>query len=235
MDYLAQFGLITHACQTISIGDRIGRRVILAIGKKKGSYHYLAVSQCDCGSPVKLTSLNVFQVGKHLSCGCLQIESSQKHGNWKHPLYIRWGHMIDRCENPLNKKFHHYGGRGIKVCAQWHDLNQFIRDMESTFEKRLTLERINNNGDYTPENCRWATDHDQRRNRRNNIQITINGETKVLGDWCIHYGIKYQLAWERITKQGWDPVRSLTAPAMEAKDSSKLARAIRWNHPHVTI
>ena len=228
MDYLIEFGLVSHACKTIKPGDRLGRRVVLEIGKKPNSYDYMAVCQCDCGSPVHVVYINTFQVRKHLSCGCLQIESATTHGQWDHPMYSRWQHMINRCENPKDKKYKNHGGRGIKVCDRWHELNNFIADMGATFSKELTLERNDNDGDYMPDNCRWASDFDQRRNRRNNIQITMNGETKVLGDWCDQLGIKYQLAWERIKKQGWEPVRALTTPAMSSKDSSALARAIRW-------
>ena len=96
--------------------------------------------------------------------------------NWKHPLYSRWSGMMDRCNNPKNQKYANYGGRGIKVCERWHNFNNFLADIGAPPSLKHTLDRINNDGDYEPNNVRWATyteqNFNQRMNRRNRSGIT---------------------------------------------------------------
>lgn len=94
-----------------------------------------------------------------------------KHGQWANPLYGTWRNMLSRCENPRDHKYHDYGERGISVCNEWRDINVFIRDMGER-PKGMTLDRIDNNGNYEPGNCRWATKSEQSRNRRN-VRLTM--------------------------------------------------------------
>lgn len=104
--------------------------------------------------------------------------------------YGIWLAMRDRCNNPNNKYFKNYGARGIKVCKRWNDFSKFIEDLGYRPDKSFTLERINNDGNYARENCKWATRIEQMRNTRLSIKITINGKQKSLGEWSEIYNIK---------------------------------------------
>lgn len=214
-DLLKRFGLVPHSSPATDacIGQRFGRLSVLEVGKRPGTYRYTAVVQCDCGRGPFPARIDMLVSGNTRSCGCLQLETATTHGLHRHPLYKVWKGMMQRCHSETDRSYPRYGGRGIRVCQQWHDVGKFIADMEPSYRKGLQLERADNDADYTPSNCRWATTSEQQRNKRSNIRITIGGETKVLSEWCLVYGIRYQLAWERIVVQGWQPIEALTKPA----------------------
>lgn len=112
--------------------------------------------------------------------------------------YAAWSNMRARCENPNDKQWPRYGGRGIAVCARWACFQAFIADMGPS--NGLTIERKDVNGDYTPDNCEWATMKTQQNNKRNTRRVTINGQTKSLAQWCDHHGIRFGTAaarWSR--------------------------------------
>lgn len=131
---------------------------------------------CDCGT-VKTFRLDHLRAGRSRSCGCLHNELAAvrtavvayRHGHATHPLYRTWWNMIDRCENPACSAFDSYGGRGITVCAGWHDVAAFIGWIEANLGPRppgKSLDRIDNDGNYEAGNMRWATPAQQARNRR---------------------------------------------------------------------
>lgn len=100
-------------------------------------------------------------------------------------IRTRWATMMSRCYNPHRKKYKTYGERGIKVCKEWHDIRKFANWCKTSgYKKELQLDRINNNGDYCPENCRWVTPAQNSRNRRTNINITISNKTMCVADWA---------------------------------------------------
>lgn len=136
------------------------------------------------------------------------IEKKIKVG--KHPLYQIWNGMIQRCFNDKRKNYHRYGGRGITVCDRWLDFNNFIADMESTYQKGLTIDRIDNNGNYSPNNCKWSTTKEQANNRRNNHFITYQGMTKTLMGWANYLNLKHSTLAMRIEKYGWSIEKALT-------------------------
>ena len=109
-------------------------------------------------------------------------ETNRKHGLWAHPLYPTWHTMMDRCYNPANKKFPRYGGRGITVCERWHDVQNFVADLKQK-EPGKSLDRFDNDGHYSPENCRWASALEQARNRPQ-AKLTDTQRERILVEYA---------------------------------------------------
>lgn len=207
----------THTSRRIDItGRRFDRLfVVRSHGVVNGVERWLC--RCDCGGE-KIARSGALRGGNTRSCGCLNSEnrrfSTRKHGAYRTKTYWVWQAMKDRCCNPRSPVFHYYGGRGIKVCARWlESFQNFLTDMGEAPDG-LQLDRIDNDGDYEPENCRWATVAEQHSNTRRNIQITINGATRTVTEWSKELGvIGKHTALDRI-RRGWDPVVALTTPSM---------------------
>lgn len=131
-------------------------------------------------------------------------------GNPKHGLYHdnvalfnTWQTMKGRCENPNRPKYKDYGGRGINVCEEWHEASNFILwALSHGYERGLQLDRIDNDGDYCPENCRFVTPKENSRNRRNTKRLTVNGETKTVDEWCEQLGLNQNTVYDWIRKKG---------------------------------
>ena len=155
---------------------------------------------CDCGA-IKVASYSALTNGNTRSCGCLLREAITKHGGYKDQVYRVWHAMLERCRNPNNQAWKDYGGRGIRVCDRWHDYSNFIADMGARPEGG-TIDRIDVNGDYTPENCRWATQAENANNRRNNRLIEYAGETATLSQWAKRYSLHKGTLRHRLDN-GW--------------------------------
>ena len=158
------------------------------------------------------------------SCGCSQKLKMEKlaklattHGMKKNPLYKRWYEMVKRCKN-LNDK--NYGGRGIKVCDQWLNVQNFINDMYPTYIKGLDLDRINNNGNYEPSNCRWTTRKINSNNRRNTIHIEHQGINKTISELSLMSGIPHEVLLKR--SKTWTPEEMINVPYPCPKNYRKL-------------
>lgn len=134
-------------------------------------------------------------------------------------FYKIWSNMKSRCDNPRIFVYKNYGGRGIKYSSEWKTFEGFHRDMYSTYMDGRTLERKDNNGDYTPENCRWATPKEQANNTRKNVQYTINGITKNICQWIEESGLKHTTVHQRIHAYGWPIEKALFTPARERRMS----------------
>jgi hypothetical protein len=172
---------------------------------------------CECGALTTVWT-NALKHGRTTSCGCYNKqrlrETHTHHGHTRQgftsSIYNAWKNMMRRCGTPSNAEFHNYGQRGIFVCDKWKQFSGFLEDMG---EKPigLTLGRIDNNGPYSKENCRWETVEQQSNNKRSNHPITLNGETKTISEWARMYRINRAAVGSRI-RIGWDPLKALTTP-----------------------
>lgn len=144
-------------------------------------------------------------------------ESRLRHGDnragRRHPLYRIWAGILRRCDNPNEAGFERYGGRGITMCERWRDYVNFKQDMADGYASGLSIERINNAGNYEPGNCRWATASEQARNRRSSFMITYRGETRTVIEWGEVLGIPWARIQQRIKKLGWPVERAMTEPS----------------------
>jgi len=130
-----------------------------------------------------------------------KIKHGHAYHNAKTLIYLIWIAMKKRCNNPNDRGYKNYGGRGIKVCEAWLSFENFFEDMGER-PPNMSLDRVDNNGDYCKENCKWSTRKEQNRNTRRSILITINGEIKSLPEWCGELGVEYNKARKRLYR-GW--------------------------------
>lgn len=171
------------------------------------------------------------EVAKRLTDAGVLLPYPYKDGSWqRNPrLYSLWNTMRHRCEDPKRESYQRYGGRGIKVCQEWHDANTFMDWAElHGYKPGLQLDRIDNDGDYSPENCRWVTAKENSRNKRTNRLLTINGKTKTVSEWCEVYDVSpYTVYWwirEKGYKYAEEKVqsRNTRAPILSEAEIQKL-------------
>lgn len=211
------------------VGDRYGRLVILGLFREDGQYPKYAFCQCDCGHEPHYAPLKGLRAGSSQSCGCLQKERTQTHGAWGTPLFNVWSGMISRCTNPADKRWARYGGRGIKICERWLDPHAFTEDMLPGYRKGLTIDRYpDNDGNYEPGNCRWATQQQQNRNYSRNRYLEHDGKRLLLVEWAELTGISMKRIHFRL-KEGWSVHDALTKKALTTQERCDKARLIRWN------
>ena len=207
----------------IPVGSIFGRLTVTGPAREttsENSYRYYECT-CECGNvifPRKDTLIN----GDSKSCGCLAAEKASErattHGLSTHPLYDVHSGMLKRCYNSKRKDYKHYGGRGIEVQDGWQDLTKFIEDMGPTFQKGLEIDRIDVNGHYCKENCRWVNRREQVINRRptgGNFDthfLTFNGMTMCMSEWAEKIGIPSTMISDRISTLGWSTEKALTTP-----------------------
>ena len=173
-----------------------------------------ALCLCDCGKEVDVR-VNCLRRGNTRSCGCLSKDIRKtinfSHGMTHTRLYSTWTNMKTRCYNPKVTGFKNYGGRGITVCDDWKDdfMNFYSWAMVNGYNDDLTIERIDVNGNYEPENCLWIDVDEQSKNRRGNVYIELNGETKTLKGWCDELGLPYKIVHQRMNRQNLNPKENL--------------------------
>lgn len=195
-------------------GQKFGRWTALEYRpKNKGRSYYLC--KCECGKE-KEVAASIMKNGDSKSCGCLNAEVAAKrmtkHGQYLTPEYRTWQDIIKRCHNPKTKCYPRYGGRGIKVCERWRNsFENFIEDMGKKPSPKHSIERRENNGDYEPSNCHWATNEEQVRNKRTNVFLEWNGKRMIVADWAKEIGVDQFTLYARISN-GWSTERALTTP-----------------------
>lgn len=171
------------------------------------------LAACDCGIERVLLARSIRR-GNTTSCGCVQRLSASTHGASSHRLYSVYRGMISRCHNPGSVNYHDYGGRGIRVCGGWReDPNNFIAWATSTgWKEGLQLDRKDNSGTYSPQNCQWVTPSRNSRNKRSTFFVEIDGEKLSIQDAAEISGLPVEAIRQRISKLGWSHERAVSEP-----------------------
>lgn len=220
--------------KNIVIGNKYGRWTVLGVGesrfysdktKKTSIEHRMWLCLCECGTERVVSEMSL-KSGKSVSCGCYNRErSSLKHtkhgevvGDIKSVEYSVWSQLKARCNNPKNSRFAMYGGRGISVCERWNEFGNFLEDMGRRPGKSYSLDRIDNNKGYSPDNCKWSTPHEQMTNRTITRFVSMNGEKVPLATLAKQHNIPANTLRFRILK-GWDIDEALNKP-------------VRYKSPH---
>jgi len=173
--------------------------------------------KCECGAIVSISACDV-KSGHSKSCGCLnqeaRIKNNTTHGMSGTPTYISWTNMVDRCCDTTNKRFAHYGGRGIRVCDEWMKFDGFLKDMGARPDK-LTLERVDVDGNYEPSNCKWATKKEQANNLRKSIRAIYQGQSYTASQLADLLDVPYERVYWAIKRYGEDWHGHITRAAAE--------------------
>lgn len=163
--------------------------------------------KCDCGKEKEIR-LDRVKSKEIKSCGCLRNNQLKTHNLRYHPLYNIYYNIKRRCYNPVNPSYKDYGGRGIKMCDRWkNSFQNFYNDMIKSYIKGLSIDRINNDGNYELSNCRWATIKEQSQHRRNTVYLTYQGRTQNLTQWAKELKINRKTLEKRL-KSGWSIEKS---------------------------
>lgn len=200
-------------------GQRFGRLVVIGIDDRntRKTYFYC---QCDCGKVKSIRSDGLLS-GAVKSCGCMKREQDRTNltANHKHKmsrtrLYETWQGMKGRCYNPNDTRYDRYGGRGITVCDEWrYDFVVFCDwAMQNGYADNLTIDRIDNDKGYSPDNCRWADTETQCRNRSSNVNITIGKSTRTLTEWCEIFEMDYKTVYARYKRGKFRGIDDLFSP-----------------------
>lgn len=199
------------------INQKFTKLLVIAetVGRDKtGSVIWLC--KCDCGKEIKAVSYMLIR-GDVKSCGCLSMEKTKErfttHKMSQTKVYKVWNSMLQRCQNPNIKNYNDYGGRGIRVCEKWQIFEGFWEDMGSTFQKGLSIDRIDNDKGYSKENCHWTTRLEQNNNQRMRKTaklITFNNKTLSLTQWAREIGLSVQGLKGRLYKHNWSIEKALT-------------------------
>ena len=179
---------------SVKKGERYGRLTVVREAIKKGKYRWV-MCRCDCGT-VREFRIDYLNNGTSTSCGCRQRELARDrlttHNMSESMEYESWSRMKNRCNNVYSKDFEMYGGRGIKVCERWNKFENFYADMGARPSPKHSLERIDNDGNYEPDNCKWATIEEQNNNKRNNALFFYNGRYLTVGEGTRLLGLDYR-------------------------------------------
>ena len=203
-------------------GQKFGRLLVLERKGYSKNKHILWLCKCDCGN-FTIVRVDYLNNGKSKSCGCYHSEICRKnivkvsnppiHNLSNTRLYKIWSSMKDRCYNSNNVNYKNYGGRGIKVCSEWKKdfMNFYNWSIKNGYKSNLTIDRIDVNGNYEPDNCRWATIKEQVYNKRNTIRIKYNNKSYNLYELSKIYNISTMNLYYRL-KRGWSIDRILNTP-----------------------
>lgn len=197
-------------------GERFGRLSVVGRCETRSGKHILWECFCECGSSCTVITASL-RSGNTKSCGCWQADSKigrrSTHNKSHTRTWESWSSMKKRCLNPNDVNYHRYGGRGIGICERWlESFENFIEDMGDR-PKGMSIERIDNDGNYELGNCKWAAGKEQARNRRTTRLLNFRGETRCLTEWGEITGLNPRSIRNRLDALGWDVERALTTPA----------------------
>lgn len=204
-------------------GQKYGRLTVIERAGSNIHKKALWKCRCDCGREVVVIGSNLLN-GNTNSCGCyksdMTSERMQTHGQSQTRLYHIWKNMRQRCGNPRKPDYQYYGGRGIKIDKRWDDYNEFEKwALANGYTDELTIDRINVDGNYTPENCRWVSMTEQARNMSRNRMLEYNGEKHCIAEWGEILGISPKVLGLRINAYHWSIERTLTTPVRAEEKS----------------
>lgn len=203
------------------IGKRFTRLIVKEISQTPFRGRSALVCVCDCGVE-RLALAKDLRKGRLKSCGCLRKDNALsvqklyspktpiKHGMRRTRQYTIWQNMKKRCDSSRASKYERYGGRGITYDPKWSTFEGFWNDMSKGYRDNLTIDRIDNNGNYCKENCRWATFKQQARNRQSNHTITHDGKTLTIQEWAEELGVPRNRLQNRVN-QNWDAQKILVS------------------------
>jgi len=189
-------------------GKKYSKLTAISFCYSKSQIHYWLFN-CDCGNN-KILRKNEVKCGRTRSCGCLMRKYPSD--TTKSKSYHTWQSMRDRCFNSKNSRYASYGGRGIKVCDKWLKFENFLEDMGQPPSPKHSIDRINNDGDYEPSNCRWSNNTEQTRNQSSNIRIEYLGVIRNLSEWCEILGLNYSTTYNRLITLNWESSKALSFP-----------------------
>lgn len=207
------------------VGKKFNRLLVIEPTEKRNSNRNMIWKcQCDCGN-ITYVATSSLKSNHTKSCGCYKKEKSimsgirlseinRTHGfGYENPLYRKWAKIKDRCYQKSNISYKNYGDRGIIMCDEWkNDFMSFYNwAMANGYKENLTIDRIDVNGNYEPNNCRWATKKEQANNRRNNVIIEYNEERHTIQEWCEKLNVKYSILYNRL-RRGWSVEKAFTIP-----------------------
>ena len=205
-------------------GKKFGKLTAVAVEKSHGGHIYWRCT-CECGAEKIVRGSHLLD-GHTTSCGCSPPRKT--HGESRSRLYVIWNNMKQRCGNPVDPEYQAYGGRGITVCSEWCNSFEAFRDwaLANGYSDDLTIDRKNNDGPYTPENCRWATPKQQSNNTRRNRTYIHNGQEKTIPRLAMESGLRQGTIRERLSR-GWTLEEALsplkpTGKARKSVDAEKL-------------
>lgn len=208
-------------------GRTFGRLYVEKFVGRDKHRHLLWRCVCQCGAVRDVAQWNLL-TGNTVSCGCYAAQRAsnqlKRHGRYLPKYYSKWHDMMRRCYNTKDVHYDRYGGRGIRVCDEWHDVNKFIDWCESQNPNDgMTIDRIDNDSGYSPDNCRFVSLKDNQNNRSSNRKIEYNGEIKTVSEWADTIGISASTLFSRLDKLHWTVEQALTTPIRKGKHVSELS------------
>lgn len=194
--------------QRILAGQRFGKLLVLESCGRGKDRHYMSKVKCECGVEYLVTDSELIH-GRRKTCAkCSKVKET--HGMTNTRIFHIWQSMKQRCSNDKHRKYVYYGARGIRVCSEWNESFESFYNwaINNGYKEHLTIDRIDVNGNYEPDNCRWVNTQVQANNKRNNRVVNYNGENYTIAELSALFGINYSCLYYRV-QNGWDMAKAL--------------------------